>query len=165
MMKICKRFFYTLLVLIPVLLLFTSIGKNLIPVKNFKIETEYDVEKLDPEYAHVVAAEGIKTGSVWIVSVTVLHNDTGPDHYADCLQIIDPESGKVLAGKILLKPHIDEQPFKESLENVKFPADQKAVIIRAGCSVQGFGGQEIMVFLVQDEVTYKILNTETDEEN
>lgn len=164
-MKICKRFFYTLLALVPVLLLYTSIGKNLIPLKNFKIETEYDIDKLDPEYAHVVAAEGTKNGGVWTVSVTVLHNDTGPDNYTDCLQIIDPESGKVLAGKMLPGLHADKQPFIEDLENVKFPAGQKAVIIRAACSLQGFGGQEIMVFLVQDEVPYRILNSETDQQN
>ena len=163
-MKINKKLLLVLIIPVLSAVFLISVGKNLLPVKNFKIEPEYNKDKLDLDFANVVAAEGEKNGSVWTVSVTVLHNDTGWDHYADRWQIIDPETKEILAERILLHPHENEQPFKRSLGNIKFPADQKAVIIRASCTKHGFGGQEIMVFLVQDDAAYKILDNQTTDE-
>jgi len=69
-------------------------------------------------------------------SVTLLHADTGWDHYADRWQVLAPD-GKVLGTRVLVHPHVDEQPFTRSLSGVKIPPGMKRVHIRAHDMVHG----------------------------
>lgn len=68
--------------------------------------------------------------------VTVRHNDTGWDHYADRWVVLGPD-GKVIATRVLYHPHVDEQPFTRSLSGVRIPAGVSAVSVRAHCKVDG----------------------------
>ena len=74
----------------------------------------------------------------WRFSVTVRHPDTGWDHYADKWQVLGPD-GTVLGERVLLHPHVDEQPFTRSLSGVAIPSGMEQVTVRAHDSVDGWG--------------------------
>jgi hypothetical protein len=97
--------------------------------------------------ADVVEASVSRTGdNTYSFSVTVRHDDTGWEHYANRWQVLAPD-GSVLGERVLLHPHESEQPFTRSLSGVVIPAEIEEVIIRAGDSVHDFGGKEIRVRL------------------
>lgn len=78
------------------------------------------------------------------IDVTVRHGDTGWSHYADRWEVIGPQ-GEVLATRVLLHPHVNEQPFTRGLGAVKIPAYATWVKIRAHDSQHGGGGREVTV--------------------
>jgi hypothetical protein len=78
--------------------------------------------------------------------VTVRHADEGWDHYADAFEVVAPD-GSVLGTRMLLHPHVDEQPFTRSLAGVRIPDDASEVTIRAHDSVHGYGGRELTVIV------------------
>lgn len=69
------------------------------------------------------------------ISVTLLHDDTGWDHYANRWDVLD-EEGNLLGSRELLHPHVNEQPFTRSLQ-VEIPDSVKVVTIVAADSVHG----------------------------
>ena len=69
--------------------------------------------------------------------VTLKHDDTGWDHYADGWEVISP-AGDVLGKRILAHPHVYEQPFTRSLSGVRIPQEVSTVSIRAHDSVHGY---------------------------
>jgi hypothetical protein len=87
-----------------------------------------------------------KTDGSYIFSVTVSHADDGWDHYADRWEVVTLD-GKILGTRVLLHPHVGEQPFTRSLAGVEIPEGINKVIIRARDSVHGYGGKEIEVEL------------------
>lgn len=100
--------------------------------------------------ADVVAATATQSADgTYQFNVTVAHDDTGWDHYANVWQVIGPD-GAVLGERELLHPHVEEQPFTRSLTGVKIPADVHAVTIRAGDLVHGFGGVAVVLDLPTD---------------
>ena len=93
---------------------------------------------------------GVKASSgkdgTWSFSVTVRHDDGGWDHYADKWEVLRPE-GEVLGTRVLLHPHVSEQPFTRSLGGVKIPDDVDRIVVRARDSIHDFGGNEMEVEL------------------
>ena len=90
--------------------------------------------------ADVVAVEVTREAvGTFAFSVTVRHADTGWDHYADRWEVVGPD-GKVLATRVLLHPHENEQPFTRSLSGVKIAPTITEVVIRARDSRHGHGG-------------------------
>jgi len=71
--------------------------------------------------------------------VTVRHADEGWDHYADAFEIIGPD-GTVLGVRVLLHPHVGEQPFTRSLSGVHIAPGVTSVEVRARDKVHGIGG-------------------------
>ncbi len=96
--------------------------------------------------ADVVDAKASRSGDSWRFDVTVRHDDTGWDHYANRWEVLAPD-GTVLGVRELAHPHENEQPFTRSLSGVEIPADVATVTIRARDSEHGFGGAEIQVKL------------------
>ena len=97
--------------------------------------------------ADIVGVNVTKTGpGVYRFDVMVRHDDTGWDHYADRWDVIGP-GGTVLGARVLLHPHVDEQPFTRSLSGVEIPDGVDEVRIRAHDSVHGLGGAEVTVTL------------------
>lgn len=88
--------------------------------------------------ARVVAAEAMRTGQTWRLSVTVAHADAGWDHYADAWQVRGSD-GAVLGTRELLHPHVEEQPFTRALSGVAVPAGAHSVTVRARDNVHGWG--------------------------
>ncbi|MEL6436447.1 MAG: hypothetical protein AAFP99_06595 [Pseudomonadota bacterium] len=82
----------------------------------------------------------------WRFDVTVEHTDTGWEHYADQWVVIGPD-GAVLGERVLLHPHVNEQPFTRSLSGVIIPDDVTTVTVRARDNVHEYGGAEIDVQL------------------
>ena len=72
---------------------------------------------------------------VYQISVTLQHEDTGWDHYANRWDVLD-EAGNLLGSRELLHPHVNEQPFTRSLR-VEIPESVKVVTIVAADSVHG----------------------------
>jgi len=79
-------------------------------------------------------------------SVTVRHADEGWEHYADRWEVVTPE-GEVPGTRVLLHPHVGEQPFRRSLQGVEVPSGIGKVIVRARDSVHSYGGKEMEVEL------------------
>lgn len=97
--------------------------------------------------ADVVAVKAVATGAgVYRFDVTVRHGDEGWDHYADRWDVVAPD-GTVLATRVLLHPHENEQPFARSLSGVEFPAAIGQVTVRANDKVHGLGGRTVTVAL------------------
>lgn len=93
--------------------------------------------------ADVIAATITQTGEgVYTVSATVLHADTGWDHYADAFDVRAPD-GTVLKVRTLFHPHVEEQPFTRSLTGIEIPANVATVTVHAHDSVDGFGGEVV----------------------
>ena len=82
-------------------------------------------------------------GNDWIFHVTLKHNDTGWEHYADAWRIVD-EEGKEIGKRVLYHPHEYEQPFTRSLSGVKL--DEDAIIyIEAHDKVHGWSKDRVKV--------------------
>jgi hypothetical protein len=97
--------------------------------------------------ADVVAAKATKTGeNTYRFDVTVAHDDTGWDHYANVWQVIGPD-GTIIGERVLAHPHVNEQPFTRSLSGVSIPPDITGVTLRAGDLVHAFGGAELTIEL------------------
>ncbi len=103
-----------------------------------------------PALAGEVAIEGARAEHMpdgsWRFSVTLRHADTGWEHYADRWEILGPD-GSVLATRVLLHPHVDEQPFTRSLGGVRIPEGVQEVRIRAHDTVHGYSSQEYRLVL------------------
>ena len=84
--------------------------------------------------------------SVCRFDVTVKHKDKGWKHYANRWEVLSPD-GEVLATRVLLHPHVNEQPFTRSLTNVEIPGDLVEVVVRAHDLVHEYGGKEFVVKL------------------
>ena len=87
-----------------------------------------------------------KSGDSWRADVTLRHNDTGWDHYADAWRVVAPD-GNVIATRVLYHPHENEQPFTRSLGNIKIPASMATVFIEAHDKVHGWSKQRVKVDL------------------
>jgi len=84
---------------------------------------------------------GAEAGS-YDLDVTLRHADTGWDHYANRWEVLAPD-GRVLATRVLVHPHVHEQPFTRSLSGVRIPAEYTWVRVRAHDLLHGYGGREV----------------------
>ena len=99
--------------------------------------------------AEIVGAQATQQSEgVWRFDVTVKHDDSGWDDYADAWEIRDGE-GTVLGKRVLAHPHVNEQPFTRSLSGVEIPAGIARVVIRAHDNVEGYSGNEFVLELPQ----------------
>jgi hypothetical protein len=89
-----------------------------------------------PVFAEAPVVETVvatQTSSGWRFDVTLLHPDTGWDHYADRWDILD-QNGTKLGERVLAHPHVNEQPFTRSLSGVSIPEGTEYVTIIARCT-------------------------------
>ncbi len=108
----------------------------------------------DAANADVIFVKATETAAnTWTFSVTVGHPDTGWEDYADGWDVLLPD-GTILKPdpgspftRLLLHPHVDEQPFTRSQSRIEIPADVTEVTVRAHDLLDGFGGQEVAVDL------------------
>jgi len=92
----------------------------------------------------------------WTFHVTVQHPDRGWEDYADGWDVVTP-AGEVLKRdpedpftRLLLHPHVEEQPFTRSQSGIFIPPDVSKVRVRAHDLVDGYGGKEVVVDFTQD---------------
>jgi hypothetical protein len=100
------------------------------------------VARADPPQIVGVTATHASMG--WRFDVSIGHPDTGWDHYADGWEVLDA-TGKRLGYRELFHPHVDEQPFTRSLNNVMVPDGTTEVFIRASCNRDGWSEQTFRV--------------------
>lgn len=79
-----------------------------------------------------------KTAEHYKIDVTLLHGDTGWDHYANAWEVLD-EKKKLIATRVLHHPHVGEQPFTRSLYDVVIPDGNKIIYVRGNDKVHGKG--------------------------
>ena len=96
--------------------------------------------------ADVVDVRATPSASGWRFDVAVWHADTGWEHYADAWRVVGP-GGTVYGTRVLVHPHVNEQPFTRSLSGVVIPEGVSAVTIEAHDSVHGWGGATVKVVL------------------
>lgn len=77
---------------------------------------------------------------VCTISATLLHADTGWDHYADAWRVVTPD-GTEIGRRVLMHPHENEQPFTRSESGIEIPADVESVVIEGHDSVHGYSGR------------------------
>jgi hypothetical protein len=95
----------------------------------------------------ILAADFQNNGrNYWSVNVTLKHDDSGWDHYADNWRIVD-HKGNILGDRILMHPHVGEQPFTRGLGNVTIPEGIKTVFIEAHDKVHGWTQNKLQVNL------------------
>jgi hypothetical protein len=103
-----------------------------------------------PAQGGEVDVEGVEvtrtSPGIYRFRVTLRHDDTGWDHYADSWEVRGA-GGAVLATRVLVHPHVNEQPFTRSLSGVQVPAELNQVTIAGHDSVHGYGGVEMIVDL------------------
>jgi hypothetical protein len=109
----------------------------------------------DLDYAQVIFVRATQSNDgSWRFDTTVRHEDQGWDDYADAWYVIQPNTEAVLAERILLHPHDNEQPFTRSQSGIIIPEELSQVIVRAKDNVEGFGGQAVIVDLTGAESDY-----------
>ena len=108
--------------------------------------------------ADVVHVRAVETaGGTWTFHVTVQHPDTGWEDYADGWDVVTPDGAVVKPDpespftRLLLHPHVDEQPFTRSQGEIVLPGSVTLVRVRAHDLVDGYGGREVLVDLTVDE--------------
>ena len=95
----------------------------------------------------ILAADFSKTGeNKWSVDITLKHDDTGWDHYADNWRVVDSE-GNIVGDRVLYHPHVDEQPFTRGLNNVRIPESVTIVYVEAHDKVHGWTSNRLKVDL------------------
>ncbi|RDE19959.1 hypothetical protein DV711_11180 [Motiliproteus coralliicola] len=94
----------------------------------------------------IVDAKAQKHGSKWSFSVTLKHDDSGWDHYADQWRILNSDD-EILGVRVLHHPHVNEQPFTRSLSGVELPQGTKQVFIEARDSVHGWSPNRYKVVI------------------
>ena len=103
--------------------------------------------------ADVISVTVAETGTrIYRFDVTVRHEDSGWDHYADRWEVLAPD-GRILATRKLLHPHENEQPFTRSLSRVRIPRDIVSATVRAHDNVHGYGGAQQHIDLAAKRVT------------
>lgn len=78
-----------------------------------------------------------QSGGLWTFDVTISHGDEGWGHFADAWRILD-SSGKQIAIRQLIHPHVDEQPLTRSLSGISIPAGTTEVGVQARDTVDGW---------------------------
>ncbi|MGM0373774.1 MAG: hypothetical protein ACQEQQ_05090 [Chloroflexota bacterium] len=93
--------------------------------------------------------------NMWTFYVTLQHPDKGWEDYANGWDVVIP-GGEVLKKdpedpftRLLLHPHVEEQPFTRSQSDLFIPPDVTKVRVRAHDLVDGYGGEEVEVDLTQ----------------
>lgn len=103
---------------------------------------------------YVKAIEGLD--NKWTFEVTVTHPDTGWEDYVNGWDImledgtvfkLDPNSTFT---RLLLHPHVNEQPFTRNQDGIELPDNTEKVLVRAHDLIDGFGGKEVTVDLTLD---------------
>ncbi len=85
----------------------------------------------------ITDARANQQGGTWRFDVTLLHPDTGWDHYADGWRV-ELADGTVLTTRVLAHPHVNEQPFTRSQSGVTVLEGVTTVYVRSRCNVDGW---------------------------
>jgi len=83
--------------------------------------------------------------------VTVQHPDTGGEHCADGWDVALPDGAALTPDpeapctRLLVHPHVDEQPFTRFQGGIRIPEGVTRVTVRAHDRMHGYGGRELHI--------------------
>lgn len=86
----------------------------------------------------VVDVKAYKEGGGWTFDVTLEHEDSGWEHYADAWRVVSEDEKVVYGTRTLFHPHENEQPFTRSQSGIKIPDDVSTVYIEAHDKLHGW---------------------------
>lgn len=96
----------------------------------------------------VVNVKVSKTGNnIYRFDVTLRHADDGWDHYANRWEVLSADGKKTFGTRVLMHPHVNEQPFTRSLSGVKVPEGTVEVLVRSHDKLHEYGGKDKLVKL------------------
>lgn len=91
-----------------------------------------------------------RQGAAWLVSVTVKHEDTGWEHYADAWRVVGGQ-GELYGTRTLSHPHISDMPFTRALTGIAIPEGTTTVWVEAHDNKHGWSSDRIRVDLNQSK--------------
>ena len=121
-----------------------TIAQDNPPVLVEKQEIQTPIEIV---FVHAVEQED----GTWTFDVTLKHEDTGWEDYADGWDVVLPDGTVIKPDpdspftRLLLHPHETEQPFTRSQGGIVIAPEITFVTVRAHDLVDGFGGREVIV--------------------
>lgn len=95
-----------------------------------------------PEIQFVKAHLG--SDGTWDFDVTLTYPDTGWEDYVDGWLVTTP-ADEVLGRRVLLHPHVNEQPFTRSLGNVTIPDDVSEIIVHSHNLISGYAPEVVRI--------------------
>ncbi|CCQ33101.1 conserved hypothetical protein [Halorhabdus tiamatea SARL4B] len=107
-------------------------------------------EALDRRDANVVGVEFESTDSGVSFDVSLNHDDSGEEGYANWWQV-EQLDGTQLGRRELLHAHAN-QPFARS-ETIEIPEDVSCVVVRGHDQTHGYGGLAMLISLTSGERT------------
>ena len=102
----------------------------------------------EADVLQVIMSEGMD--GTFNLDVTVRHADSGWDHYANWWQVVT-EDGKELGRRVLVHPHVGEQPFTRELYDLKVPKGVSVVIVEAHDMIHEYGGKVVRVDMTREQ--------------
>lgn len=78
--------------------------------------------------------------------VSIQHDDSGWDHYANRWEILDLQ-GNILAVRDLRHPQLDKDTYQKTKNNIEIPEGIRTVQVRAHDIMHGYGGHVMTVEL------------------
>ncbi|MEM8862311.1 MAG: hypothetical protein AAGD96_28680, partial [Chloroflexota bacterium] len=121
-------------------------------------ETAFDLSTMlgEGDVDVVFVSARANGGDSWNFAVTLEHEDTGWEDYADGWDVILPD-GTVLKPnadspftRLLLHPHENEQPFTRNQNGILIPADVTTVYVRGHELVEGYSSMMVEVDLTAE---------------
>lgn len=117
-------------------------------------ETRDEAQAENQGDAHIEFVRVVFENGTYTFHVTLQHDDTGWEDYADGWDVVLPSGEVVKANandrftRLLLHPH-DAEPFTRSQSNLRI--DANTVTVRGHDLVHGFGGREVIVDLNESQ--------------
>lgn len=103
-------------------------------------------------YAQVEQVKMLENANgTWTINVTISHEDTGWNHYADLWVVVNRDTEEILGSRVLAHPHVGEQPFTRGLSGVQIPEGTRFIEIRGKCNLHGFEGKRILINMDERE--------------
>ena len=145
-MRICPILIVVLILVIPIGGCVAEESSQIKPPKPESVTVDAD--------ADVIFVKAIEqANNTWTFQVTVQHPDQGWEDYADGWDVVMPDGSVIKPDqamkftRLLLHPHVNEQPFTRSQSGIVIPPGVTELRVRAHDIVNGYGGQEIIVDL------------------
>lgn len=93
----------------------------------------------------ILSADFLETEkNTWSVNITLKHADSGWQHYADRWRIVD-SGGQIFGERVLLHPHVNEQPFTRALNGILIPETAHIIYIEVHDSKHGWSDSKLEI--------------------